>query len=161
MGVASAIAPPLKVNGVQNAPELPGIIRRFELADLSRHGGWITRRLAKTYRHIDERRIGGWLTGVVNSSEFQMLYAEHAVALAQTLQVFALDPKPIVQVHFVFVEEGHVPTGAEFYDAYKRWAVSQGLDTIVIQEEMSDVPHDLIKTKLGRLFTRQQVFAKV
>jgi hypothetical protein len=32
---------------------------------------------------------------------------------------------------------------------------------VLIVEENTDIPHDMIKEKLGRIFSRQQQFARV
>jgi|ERR1700681_2630375 len=145
---------------VKAAPPPLVPIRRFEVADLSKHGGWIMRRLQKAYPHQNDRSMAGWLREIIGSNEFLFLYQEHAVALAQTLRTSTLDAKPIIMERFVFAEEGHVDAAAEFYGEFALWAKRQEVTTIVV-EEMSDVPHEMIRERLGRLFTRQQVFARL
>lgn len=141
------------------APE-PQRIRRFELPDLSRHGGWIMKRLQKTYPHMNDRALASWLQGILDRNEYLFLYQDHAVALAEVLRPSTLAPKPVVQERFVFAEEGYAETAAEFYTEFKQWAKSQDIDVIIV-EETTDVPHDLIKEKLGRVFERKQLFARV
>jgi hypothetical protein len=54
----------------------------------------------------------------------------------------------------------HVREAAEFYTEFRRWAKNIGADIILI-EELTNVPNELIKEKLGRIFMREQKFARV
>jgi hypothetical protein len=96
----------------------------------------------------------------MESNEFLFLYQDHAVALATAARPHPLAPKPVVQEIFVLAEKEHEAEAAVMYDEFARWARGLGIDTVVV-EEMSDVPHDMIKEKLGRIFTRQQQFARL
>jgi hypothetical protein len=142
----------------------PAAIRRFQTPDLSKHGGWMLPRLCKAYPLISEGRIAGWLQGLIYSNEFLFLYQDHAVALAQRFFPDALQSIPVITEKFVFVENPEDPeqqaSAALFYDEFHRWAKNQGILTIIV-EELSDVPHDTIKERLGRLYTRQQTFARL
>ena len=139
-------------------------IRRFEIADLARHGGWLMDRLLKALPHLTNRELQGWLRGIIYSNEFLFLYQDHSVALAQVLRNMTMTPKPVIYERFVFAEDKenaeHVEQAGEFYAEFERWAKSQSVETILV-EELTDVSHDAIKKRLGRLFTRQQVFARV
>lgn len=135
-------------------------MRRFEIADLNRHGGWIMERLQKVRPSLSAIQLNAWLKGVIYSNEFLFLYQEHGCALAQTVREETLENKPVIRERFVFAEEGHAESAAEFYSEFLQWAKNQGVTTIIV-EEMTDVPHDLIKEKLGRLFERKQVFARL
>lgn len=141
----------------------PGI-RRFQTADLNHHGGWLLPRLAKIYPAIGEGRIAGWLQGIIYSNEFLFLYHDHGAALAQRFYPDALQPTPVVIEKFVFVENiaepEQVAQGAQFYDEFCRWAKTQSIATIIV-EEASDIPHEMIKEHMGRLFTRTQTFARL
>ena len=146
-------------------PDLVGYtIRRFSVADLSRHGGWIMRRLIERYPHQNERYMAGWLNGLIASNESCFLYQDHAVALAQLVNTFNLDLKPVVQERFVWAEEPekatHVEAAAQFYDWFAQWAKAMSIEKIIV-EEMSDVPHEQIKERLGQLYTTQLTFARV
>ena len=152
---------------VQNQPidagalnESQYIVRRFELGDLSKHGGWIVDRLLKAYPHRSQRDLMGWLRGILHSNDYLFLYQEHGCALATTARVHPLLPKPHVQEIFVFAEPGHENSAAAFYENFARWAKHHDIDTVVVQE-MSDVPHELVKEKLGRVFTKQITFARL
>jgi len=61
---------------------------------------------------------------------------------------------------FVFAMEGHVGEAAKFYLEAAKWAKSQSIEQMIV-EEMTDIPHDLIKDKLGRLSTKQQLIARL
>jgi hypothetical protein len=143
-----------------NAVAPPPVTRRFEIADLFKHGGWILRRLQKARPSLSEAQLMQWLKSVIYSNEHLFLYQEHGCALAQTVREETLAGLPVVRERFVFAEEGHAEAAADFYDHILQWAKNQGVVTIIV-EEMTDVPHDLIKEKLGRLFERKQVFARV
>jgi hypothetical protein len=142
--------------------ELPAI-RRFELGDLSRHGGWLIPRLV-TALELPEQRLGGWLRSMIDNNEHLFLTQEHSVALAEMQRANGLADKPIVRERFVLAENPedvmHVKEAAGFYDEFHRWAKNLGAEIILV-EELSNVPHDLIKEKLGRIFSRQQQFARV
>jgi hypothetical protein len=147
---------------VAGNPPLAGapVTRRFDIADLQKHGGWIMARLQKARPTLSEPQIMQWLRSMIYSNEHLFLYQEHGCALAQTVREETLAGTPVVRERFVFAEEGHAEGAAEFYTHILQWAKNQGVTTIVV-EEMTDVPHDLIKEKLGRLFERKQVFARL
>ena len=136
------------------------VIRRFQMPDLKDHGSWITERLIALWPHHNEHTLFGFLRGVLSSNEFLFLYQDHAVALATVAHPHPLQPKPFVQEIFVLAEEGYQAEAASMYTEFARWAKLRGIDTIVVQE-MSDVPADLIKDRLGRIFTRQQQFVRI
>lgn len=144
----------------QDVPPPAGNMRRFQLPDLDRHGRWLVERLSKAYPHRTERELMGWLRGLLYSNEFMFLYQDHAVALAVMTRAHPLEQKPIVQEMFVFAKEGHDREAVAFYGEFVRWAKNMGVETIIV-EAMSDVSHDAIKEKMGRLFTRQVVFARL
>lgn len=145
--------------------EMPApTIRRFNSADLSRHGKWILPRMLQTFKHFNERGAASFLMNIEFNNEYLMLYHEHGVALAQVMSAHALDAKPVVYERFVWVEnkedKEQVKHAANFYVEFQRWAKAQSVEVIIV-EENTDVPHDMIKEKLGRIFTRQQQFARV
>ena len=142
--------------------EIPAI-RRFDLADLSRHGAWLVPRLV-TALELPEQRLGAWLRGMIDSNEYLFLQQEHSVALAEMQRVNGLADKPVVRERFVLAQDPdnaeHVKEASAFYDEFKRWAKSMNAEIILV-EELTNVPHDMIKDKLGRIFSRQQQFARV
>jgi hypothetical protein len=133
--------------------------RRFQIPDLERHGRWIVGRLLKAFPHKSERELMGWLRGLVYANECMFLYQEHSVALATVTRTHLLLP-PHVQEIFVFAQEGYVEEAARFYADFERWARHQGIATVVV-EELSDVPHEMIREKMGRLLTRTINFARL
>lgn len=139
-------------------------LRRFEVPDLDRHRGWMIARLKATYPHLNDANLVGWIRNVIYSAEYLFLYQDNSVALFQVMSSHTLQPDPLVQERFVFCEDkenpAHVAQAAEFYVETAKWAKHQRASTVIV-EEMSDVPHDMIKERIGRLLTRQQVFHKV
>lgn len=142
--------------------ELPAI-SRFEIADLSRHGGWLIGRLVAALE-LPEQRLAGWLRSMIDSNEYLFLTQEHSVALAELQRANGLADKPIIRERFVLAENIddpiHIKEAANFYDEFKRWAKNTGAEIILV-EELTNVPHDMIKEKLGRLYERRQQFARV
>ena len=139
-------------------------IRRFEDPDLSRHGGWIMKRLINRFPHHNERFMANYLRSIIASNEYLFLYQDNAVALAQMVRTKTLDASPVVQEIFVWAEDPenalHVQTAAHFYDRILDWAKSAGIDKIIIEED-SDVPHEKIKERLGRIFQAQTQFVRL
>jgi len=142
--------------------ELPAI-SRFDLGDLSRHGAWLIPRLT-TALELPEQRLGAWLRSMIDTNEHLFLQQEHSVALAEVQRANGLGDKPIVRERFVLCEDidnpDHVKEAAGFYDEFARWAKNLGAEIILV-EELSNVPHEVIKEKLGRIFVREQKFARV
>lgn len=145
--------------------EMPApTIRRFNSADLSRHGAWILPRMLQAFKHFNERAAASFLQNIDYNNQYLMLYHEHGVALAQVMSAHSLDAQPVIYERFVWVEDKEdreqVKQAASFYTEFQRWAKSQSVEVIIV-EENTDVPHEMIKEKLGRIFTRQQQFARV
>ena len=139
-------------------------IRRFDTADLTTHAAWVIPRMMKAFPHLSERSVAGFLQQINYNNEYRMMYADHGIALAQVMSAHSLDASPIVYERFVWVEnpedKDQVKAAAEFYVEFARWAKHLGA-LVLIVEENTDVSHDLIKEKLGRIFTRQQQFARI
>ena len=146
------------------APREVAPIRRFEIPDLSRHGGWLMGRLTAAYPYLTDRELQGWLRGLIYNPECLFLYQDNSVGMAQVVLNYTLTPKPVIYERFVFAEDKtnqtHLEQAADFYVEFERWAKNKSVETILV-EELTDVPHEMIKDRLGRLFTRQQVFARV
>ena len=149
-------AAPVEGNPVAGLPA----VRRFEMADLSRHGGWIIKRMQQARPTLSDAQVMTWLKSLIYSSEYLFLYQDHGCACAQTVREETLGGAPVVRERFVFAEEGFQAEAASFYTEFQQWARNQGVTTIIV-EEMTDVPHDMIKDRLGRLFERKQVFARL
>jgi hypothetical protein len=144
--------------------ELPAV-RRFELADLSQHGRWLVPRLIKAYPHLNEHTAASFLKNLLYNSEFHFCYQPHSAGLAQVERVHALTARPIIREKFVWVEDPKSQAQLEeavcIYDDFHVWAKHHGADVIIV-EEASDVPHEMIRAKFDkRVFTRQQQFVRV
>lgn len=140
------------------------LIRKFDTADFSRHGTWILPRMMKAYPHLNDRAVATFLQNILWNNEYLCLYQDDSVALAQVMSAHSLVAHPIVWERFVWCEnpedKDQLKRAADFYTHFHRWAKSMSCEAIIV-EENSDVPHDMIKDKLGRIFTRQQQFARV
>ena len=80
------------------------------------------------------------------------------------MSAHSLDAKPIVHERFVWVQnpedKDQVKHAAAFYTEFLKWAKMLSAEVIIV-EENTDVPHELVKERLGRIFQRQQQFARV
>jgi hypothetical protein len=135
-------------------------LRRFALPDLDTHGAWLLPRLEQSYPHVNQRFLLGWIRNQLYDNANLFLYQDHSVALFQLTNIYSLAPKPEIIERFVFCQEGFQKEGGAFYAEVARWAKPQGIEKIWV-EEQSDVPHEIIKENIGRIFTRQQQFARV
>ena len=139
-------------------------LRRFQVPDLDRHRGWMIARLKTAYPHLNDANLVGWIRNVIYNAEYLFLYQDNSAALFQVKSSHTLRPEPLVQESFVFCEDKdnpeHVEQASNFYAEVAKWSKHQGAKTIIV-EELSDVPHEMIKERLGRVFTRQQQFARV
>lgn len=152
-----------KVGGgvaVASPPAEAPAIWRFSTADFTRHGAWLIPRLVKALG-LPEQRVAGWLSSMTDIPACLFLSSAHAVGLAEVYRAgMGLDPT-VVRERFVLAESPkYIDEAAAFYVEFARWARSQALDTIFV-EELTDVPHDTIKETLGRIFTRQQSFVRL
>lgn len=142
----------------------PATVRRFELADLSTHGGWLLKRLAAIFPDLGERAIAGYLTNLVYNNEHMFLCQPHAVALAQMTSSPGIRPTKLVQERFVFVEDKNdkeqLEDAADFYINMRQWGRQAGAERIIVMEN-SDVPKSLVELRLGRLFDTKISHARV
>lgn len=141
------------------------LVRRFEIPDLSRHGKWIVPRLLQSFPHLsNERGVAAFLNGLIYSNEHLFLYQPHGVALAQVSTSEMLTAKPVIIERFVWAEDPkdkeHQTACALFYEHFAKWGKHMGAEVMLV-EELTDVPHDLIKQSIGRIFNRQQQFVRL
>lgn len=133
----------------------PVPVRRFEIADLSKHGPWLIKRFMLKFPNFTDRAIGGYLTPLVYDNAHLFLYQPHAVALAQLVHTPGIRPVKIVQERFVWVEDRNdkeqLEHAADFYGQMQQWAKGQDAERIVVCED-TDVPKPLIEARLGRVF---------
>lgn len=140
------------------------VLRKFDTADLSVHGKWVMPRMLKAFPHMNERSIASFLQSILWHNEYRVLFQDDSMAMFQVMPSYGLDPRPIVWERFVWCEnpedKEQQKHAAEFYVEIHRWAKTLGVDTVVVAEN-SDVPHEQIKEKLGRIYERQQRFARL
>jgi len=165
-----------KVGGGVALAQTPPVFQRFVrfgLADLSRHGAWLVPRLVKSLNRFywdakegaihdkSEQQIAGWLRSLVDSREHLFLCSENAVGCAEMWRVGGIADPISVRERFVLARsDKHIAEAALFYDECVRWARSLGAEVVFVEEE-TDVPHDTIKDRIGRLYTRQQTFVRL
>jgi hypothetical protein len=140
-------------------------IRRFEMADLSKHGLWLMKRLLQAFPDMTEQSAGGYIRSILYSNDSYFLFQEHAVALAQFVSGYDMRAKPVVQERFVFVEnksdDSQIEAAADFYTEFYRWALLKGIEEIIVDEN-TDVPRALIEERTkARLFKRELMYLKV
>jgi hypothetical protein len=164
---ADQINPTLRTNVVEITPEAlrpQNTVRRFEFADLSRHGGWLMKRLTRQYPHMPEQVLAAFLRSMLSNNEFSFICQDHAVGLAQLVHPGGLVGGPIIREEFCWAqnpsEKIHVAAAAEFYAEWRRWGTTMGVDVIVVLEN-SDVPADMIEKHLGALRKKPQTFARI
>lgn len=159
---AKTVEKPLVSNG--HAKYVPPPFRRFERPDIERHGQWLLPRVSEAFPHLDQRQAASFLINQLYANEFMFLYNDHAVGLAEVIPENIWQPLPVVWERFVFLQDKedarHIEEGAAFYTEFARWAVMKRAATIVV-EQQTDVPHEVIKTRLGRIFTQEMQIAKV
>ena len=140
------------------------LVRRFEPADLSKHGPWLLKRFAMVFPDLPEKYVAGYLSGLIFDNEHAFFYQDHAVALAQMVHSPGIKTVKVVQERFVWVEDiknkDQLENAAGFYAHIKLWGVRQGAERIIVCEN-SDVPKPLIEQWLGRLFDTKITHARV
>ncbi len=142
----------------------PALARRFEPADLSKHGPWLLKRFAMVFPDLPEKYVAGYLSGLIFDNEHAFFYQDHAVALAQMVHSPGIKTVKVVQERFVWVEDiknkDQLENAADFYAHIKVWGIRQGAERIIVCEN-SDVPKPLIEQRLGRLFDTKIMHARV
>lgn len=142
----------------------PAFVRRFELADLSRHGPWLMKRFVAKFPDMSERTVAGYLNGLITNNEHIFLYQDHAVALAQIVNSPGIKVVRMLQERFVWVEDAkdkdQLDDAADFYDHFKREALRRDAERIIVCED-TDVPKMLIEARLGRVFDTKVSHARV
>ena len=142
----------------------PAFVRRFEMADLNTHGGWLLKSLQQAFPEMTETYVAGWLRGLLYSNEHLFLYQDNAVALAQTVSAPGIKSYKLIQEQFVWVEDKadkqQLEDAADFYIHFQVWAQRQGVERMIVMEN-SDVPKAKVEERLGRLFDTKVTHARV
>lgn len=142
----------------------PAFVRRFEIADLSKHGPWLMKRFQLAFPDMTEKAIAGYLSQLVFNNEHLFLYQDNAVALAQLVHSPGIRTVKVLQERFVWVkdrEDKHqLADASDFYEHFRAWAKRQDIERIIVCEN-TDVPKSLIETHLGRLFDTKISHARI
>lgn len=142
----------------------PATVRRFEVADLSRHGPWLLKRFANKFPDLAEQQIGGYLRGLTTANASMFVCTDNAVALAEVTYSSGIKQSMIVQERFVWIEDRNdkdqVEDAACLYDHIKSWAKGLGAERIIVCED-TDVPKAMIEARLGRLFDTKISYARL
>lgn len=135
--------------------------RRVFIPDLQKVGLWLLPRLRETYPEYGDQEFLTWLRGCAMSDTFLFVQTDHAVALAQT-QRDALCRKPTAKEVFVLCDghAGDEDEGSYLYTVMARWAREIGADEMWI-EECTDVPREMIRARLGKLYSRDTMFISI
>lgn len=139
-------------------------VRRFELADLSKHGPWLMKRFGSAFPDMTEKAIAGYLSQLVFNNEHLFLYQDNAVALAQLVHSPGIRTLKVLQERFVWVKDRddkqQLLDAADFYEHFKIWAKRQDIERIIVCEN-TDVPKSMIENHLGRLFDTKISHARI
>ena len=143
--------------------EMTNTTRRFEIADLSKHGPWVLRRYAEITGRT-EQQAAGWLRAMINSNEHMFLYQDRGVALAQVVPNFGLKRQLVIHEQFVWIEDKEDKKlqhrARDFYAHFCRWGKLQGAEMIIVMEN-SDVPQMLVEQETGRIFKFETRYARI
>jgi hypothetical protein len=146
------------------APIVGSPVQRFTQSNLTDKAGWILKRLVAKYPNRDERGWANQLRFMCDRNDCLFIVQLHGVALAEVVQTDTLVGKRVVQERFVWCEDRQNPdqveAAADFYDEFHRWAFSLGIDEIVIAKD-TDVPNEMIQSRLGKIYLSQTRFVKV
>lgn len=146
------------------APTALPEIRRLQIPDLDRHAGWFLPRFQKTFPHLNQRQAIGFLKNVIYDNEFLFLFQNNAVAMAQAMSAHGLDASTIIWERFVWVadptDQDQLEQASHFYTEFLTWAKRKSV-AIVHIEENTDVPHELIRSRVGRVLNTEQKFVKL
>lgn len=139
-------------------------LRRLDPADLNFHAPWLLDRMAAVFNYLDSRQRYGWLNSMIFSPDYMLLFQENAVGCAQLNRAMSLEPVPVVQERFLFVrdprDKEQVNDALGMYDEFMRFGKLHNATTFVLYEK-SDIPIELVKKHLGRVFDRQISYVKI
>lgn len=127
-------------------------VRRFGMADIMTHAGWLIGRLREHYPHLTEANIVGWLRTVIDSNECLMLRSDNGAGLALIYRE-ELDTAPRAREAWTFVKPGHDGEGRAMMAEYHRWARMHGAAALTLSA-FSDVPAETARQMYGRLKTQ-------
>lgn len=135
-------------------------VTRFGLPDINDLGMWIVGRLRPKFPHFQDNQLIAMFRARVDSNECLFRRTKHAVAMAELVHE-TMSPDTRIVERFVLVKDPkYVSEAVQLYDEILRWANSIGAKEIAVCE-FTDVPKADIQTKLGRLYVRETIVAKV
>jgi hypothetical protein len=134
--------------------------RSFQLPDLNEKGDWLVARLKERFQSSDGELVN-WLRSVIvqGSNEFLFVRTDHAFALAQSVREPMMSGC-VVSEQFVLSEKGFEDEGAYLYSVLYQWAKNLGACEMRI-ENLTNIPRDDIKARIGGLWAREQVYSKM
>lgn len=145
------------------APVTGSPIQRFTVANLS-SCGWFLHRLVSKYPNKNEIGWANYIRSLCNRNDCLFICQPHAVALAEVVQTDTLAGVSVVQERFVWCEDRidhrQVEAAADFYDEFHRWARALGVKEMVVAKD-TDVPMEMIKARLGKIFVTDVRHVKV
>jgi hypothetical protein len=137
--------------------------RNFVLPDWTDTRNWLLPRLKVKWPHLQDIQIDGWIRSIIDGRDFMLIRTDNAVACAQMVKD-SLSPVPEVIEKFVIAksrENGdHVEECMHLYGDLVRWAKNVGARDFTI-EQFTDVKHEIIAARLGRVFDRETKFLRV
>jgi hypothetical protein len=134
-----------------------------------RHGANLIERLKEKFPHLRDDTIHGWLRSKVEGNDWLFITNDYGVALAEAVrETLALQTTVIERFVLVSPVAGEDDAGrkerlercCDLYLDILRWA--QGMDAKeIVLETFTDCSREMIKKRMGRLFVRETLFAKV
>ncbi len=136
------------------APIVGAPVQRFTQSNLTDKVGWVLKRLVTKYPNKDERGWANFLRAMCDRNDCLFITQPHGIAFAELVETDPLAHKRVVMERFVWCEDRQHPDqvehAADFYDEFRRWAISLGIYEIVVAKD-TDVPLEMIRSKLGKM----------
>jgi hypothetical protein len=137
--------------------------RNFVLPDWTDTRNWLLPRLKVKWPHLQDIQIDGWIRSIIDGRDFMLIRTDNAVACAQMVKD-SLSPVPEVVEKFVIAKNrenaDHIEECMHLYGDMIRWAKNVGARDFTI-EQFTDVKHEVIAAKFGRVFERETKFLRV
>lgn len=140
------------------------VFRRYDLPDIDLHAPWLFARLQKTFSWLPPNAIRGWLTQMVWSNDYKLLFLPDAIGCAQLQRAFSMEPVPVVLERFIFLRDPKSKelqrAALQFYDEFEFWCQLNQTETLILSEH-TDIPPDMLKERFDRVFDRTLHYVKV
>jgi hypothetical protein len=139
-------------------------VRRFISSELSTHGHWLMPRLVSKWPNRNEWGWANYLRALCDRNDCLFLAQDHSVALAEIVQVDNLSGWKSIWERFVWCENrqsiDHIEEAALFYDRFHDWGVALAIGKIVVAQN-TDVPTEMIKKRIGRVWNEEIKYVNV